>query len=442
MANNISVRQARAQAELSVLQYQQTKMTRLPTLGSSISGSYQHGLNENPTTGTLESANFLSGSIGVQAGYTIFNWGLRKNLIEANKLYAAADSVGIARAQNDIALLVANAFLTIMLRNEQVKISQLQLDQSNAQLVNTRKLVSAGSQPELNAIQLEAQKARDTAALMQAQSLAQQAYITLKSYLNIDQATPFEIEAPQAENIPVDNLTDLQAEAVYNMALENQPLQKITAIRVEGAKKQVAAARAAMYPSLSAFGGLNTRFVNAKAPIFVDVPAANTGAFVSVNGTQYSVLAPGKTVTGFEGVPLTRQLNRNFGQSVGLSINIPIFNQYQARTQWNRAKVAVQQNELVDEQERINLKTNVYNAYQNAFASLQKYNASLRTVEASQKAFDFSKKRYDIGLLGTLDFIITQSNLFRARVEALSNRYDYIFQMKVLEFYKGQGLKL
>jgi outer membrane protein len=169
---------------------------------------------------------------------------------------------------------------------------------------------------------------------------------------------------------------------------------------------------------------------------------ANTGAFVNVNGTQYAVLAPGKSIAGFEGIPLTRQLNRNFGQSVGLSINIPIFNQYTTRTQWQRAKIAITQNELVDEQEKVNLKNNIYNAYQNAFASYQKYNASVRTVEASQKAFDFSKKRYDIGLLGTLDFIITQGNLFRARVEELSNRYDYIFQMKVLEFYKGQGLRL
>lgn len=442
MANNITVRQAKAQAQLSVLQFEQSKMTRLPTLGGSLSGSYQHGLNENPTTGTLESANFLSGSLGVQAGYTIFNWGLRKNLIAANELNAIADQVGVERAQNDIALLVANAFLTIMLRNEQVNISRLQLNQSNAQLVNIRKLVNAGSQPELNAIQLEAQQARDTAALMQAQSLAQQAYITLKAYLNIDQSTPFEIVAPEVENIQVDNITDLQPEAVYSLALTNQPIQKITALRIQGAKKQVAAARAAMYPTVSAFAGLNTRFVNAKQPIVVTLPADSTGAYINVSGTKYNVMAPSRAIAGYVGVPLTRQLNTNFGQSIGLSINFPIFNQYTSRTQWLRSKVAVVQNELNDEQEKINLKTNIYNAYQNAFASLQKYNASLRTVEASQKAFDFSQKRYDIGLLGTLDFIITQGNLFRARVEALSNHYDYVFQMKVLEFYKGQGLKL
>ena len=97
---------------------------------------------------------------------------------------------------------------------------------------------------------------------------------------------------------------------------------------------------------------------------------------------------------------------------------------------------------MQDEQERLNLKTNIYNAYQDAFSSLQKYNASTRAVEASEKALDFAKKRYDIGLLGTLDYITTQNNLYLAQIEEVSNHYDYVFKMKVLEFYKGQGIRL
>jgi outer membrane protein len=104
--------------------------------------------------------------------------------------------------------------------------------------------------------------------------------------------------------------------------------------------------------------------------------------------------------------------------------------------------VNVSQLQLQDEQENLSLKTNIYNAYQDAFASFQKYNASRRTVEYSQRAFDISKKRYDIGLLGTLDFIITQNNLYLAQIDEVSSHYDFVFKMKVLEFYKGQGIRL
>ncbi|MEJ7684281.1 MAG: TolC family protein [Segetibacter sp.] len=84
----------------------------------------------------------------------------------------------------------------------------------------------------------------------------------------------------------------------------------------------------------------------------------------------------------------------------------------------------------------------MYNAYQDAFSSYQKYQASQRGVAYSQKALDISKKRFDIGLLGTLEYIITQNNLYLAQIEEVSNHYDFVFKMKVLEFYKGQGIKL
>ncbi len=442
MAHNLTVRSAEYQLQLSKLTEAQSKKTLIPTLGGSVSAGYQHGLNENPATGTLESANFFSGGLGAQSNYTIFNWGSRKNNIEANKLYAKADEVGIDRARNDIALFVANAFLQVMLRREQVRISEVQLQQSQAQLENTRKLVAAGSQPELNAIQIEAQVARDSSALLQSQALVQQGIINLKAYLNLDQSAPFDIEAPALESIPIDNITELQPEVVYAIAEKNQPLQQMLALRVEGAKKQVAAARGAMYPALNAYAGLNTRLVNAKSPVLIDMPAQPTPAYVTVNGDKVPVYSPQRGVAGYEGVPFFNQLNRNFGQNIGLSINFPIFNQGTLRTQWNRTKVNVLQTQLQDEQEKVNLKTNIYNAYQDAFSALQKYNATLRNVEASQKALDFSKKRLDIGLLGTLDYIITQGNLFRARIEEVSNRYDFVFKMKVLEFYKGNGIKL
>jgi outer membrane protein len=442
MQNNISVKQADVQARLSKLTADQTNLTRYPSVNGALSGSYQRGLNENPTTGTLESADFLSGSMGIQGTYDLFNWGARKNNIAANALLYKADQLNIDKAKNDIALVVANAFLQVMLRREQVKVSEIQLGQSVEQLRTTRRLVSAGSQPELNALQIEAQLARDSSAFLQAQAFVEQSLINLKALLNLDMALPFDIDAPPVDKIPVDDITDLQPEAVYTLALTNQPQQKIIAFRIEAAQKQVAASRAAMYPRVTAFAGLNTRFVDAKTPVFGVFPDRATGSYVTLGGTQVPVFAPQFGVTGFKGTPLFNQLNRNFGQSLGLSINFNLFNAGIARTNWDRSKLNIMQFQLQDEQERLNLKSNIYNAYQDAFSALQKYNASVRSVQASQRAMDISKKRFDIGLLGTLDYITTQNNLFRARIEEVSNHYDFVFKMKVLEFYKGLGLRL
>lgn len=440
--NNISVKQADIQSRLSKITANQSQASKYPTLGGSINSALQNGLTENPTTGTLENQSFITGSASLQSSYNIFNWNARKNTILANTLNAKADEIGIDKAKNDIALAVANAYLQVMLRREQARISEVQMGQSKSQLAIVRKLVEAGSQPELNAIQVEAQLAKDSSNLLTANALIQQALINLRAFMNIDFGSPFDISSPDITKIPIDNITDLQPEVVYNLALATQPTQRMYKLKIEASQKQIFAARGSMYPELSAFAGLNTRAVNVKYPVGSFTTADVTGAFVFISGNKYDVLAPSFKQTGTTGIPIFKQLKNNFGQQIGLTVNFPIFNNYNTRTQWERAKLNVTQLQLQNEQENVNLKSNIYNAYQDAYSALQKLNASKRTVEYSQKAFDISKKRYDIGLLGTLDYIITQNNLYLAQIDAISSQYDYIFKMKVLEFYKGEGIRL
>ena len=442
LKNNVSVKQSDVQARLTAITAKQGKASLYPNLTGSINSSYQHGLTTNPTTNILESASYLSGNMNLQASYNIFNWNARKNTIAANNLNLKADEIGIDKAKNDISLAIANAFLQVMLRREQARISELQMNQSKAQLSNTRKLVNAGSQPELNAIQLEAQLAKDSSALLQANALIQQSLINLKAYLNYDFELPFDIAAPSVDDIPIENIMDVQPDAVYLLALQTQPLQKMYSVRIEAAGKEVKAARGYMYPGLAAFGGMSTRVINSKRPVLGLLPDKPDGSYVEVNGTQYPVYSPSYGIKNYSGTPLFKQLNQNFGQDIGVGINFSIFNNYTSRTQWERAKANVSQLKLQNEQENLNLRANIYNAYQDAFSSFQKYQASQRTVAYSQKALDISKKRFDIGLLGTLDYIITQNNLYLAQIEEVSNQYDFVFKMKVLEFYKGQGIKL
>ncbi|HEX8462606.1 MAG TPA: TolC family protein, partial [Segetibacter sp.] len=291
LKNNVSVRQSDVQSRLTRLTAAQSQMNLYPTLTGSTNAAYQHGLTENPTTGTLESASFISGSMNLQTQYSIFTWNARKNTIAANNLNAKADIVGIDKARNDVSLAIANAFLQVMLRREQVRISEVQLNQSRSQLGNVRKLVNAGSQPELNAIQIEAQLAKDSSGYLQAQALVQQSLINLKAYMNYDFSLPFDIEAPALESIPIENISGLQPEAVYNQALTTQPIQQMYKLRIDAAQLQTKAARGNMYPSLYAFGGLNTRAINNSRAAVVGAQPDKAVGYVTVNSQKYDVFA-------------------------------------------------------------------------------------------------------------------------------------------------------
>jgi outer membrane protein len=440
--NNISVRQTDLQSRFSELTYKQNKAGQLPTLNFNGNSAYRLGRSENPTTGVLVDNNFFNLGMQLQSGVTIFNWFSKRNTREASRISWEADKEQIQKAKDDIALNVAVAYLQTLLAKEQVNIAKVQVVQTATQLEATRKRVDAGVLPELNAAELEAQLARDSSSLVTAESSVQQFLLQLKALLNLDAGISFDIQTPPVDRIPVETLADMQPDAVYALATSTLPQQKVNLLRIQSAQKSVAAAKGMMYPSFSAFIGLGTNYVNVEIPDYVAGPFKPTGAIVNVNGTDFNVLAPSLVQTGKIQIPLRKQFNNNFTQSIGIGISVPIMNGLNSRTAWERSKLTVRQFQLQKEQGDMQLKQDIYKAYNDAVAAIQKFNADKKTVQTAEKAYEFASKRYSLNLLSTYDLLNSQNNVLRAKIQALYSQYDYLFKMKLLEFYKGQGLKL
>ena len=158
--------------------------------------------------------------------------------------------------------------------------------------------------------------------------------------------------------------------------------------------------------------------------------------------TDLKVYAPTVIQTGERLTPFGDQFNTNLSESIGIGLNIPIFNGKSARSNWERTKLQVRQWELTKELDNQTLKQNIYKAYNEAMSSLQLYNADKKSVQTSGKSYEYAQKRYDQNLLSTFDLLNSQNNFLRAQIQALYSQYDYIFKMKLLEFYKGQGIRL
>ena len=443
LTNNISVKQADVQSRLSELVLKQGRLSQFPNLNLGGNVGYSSGRNQDPTNFSLITTGYLSSGFSIQSGVDLFNWFSRRNTIAGNRLDAEVSRAGVEKVKNDIALNVAAAYLQVLLAREQANVSVVQVQQTEAQLKNTRKLVEVGSLPELNSAELEAQLARDSSTLVSAQAAVIQAMLQLKALLNVDAALPFDIVAPPVELIPVENLADLQPEVVYNLALQNLPQQRVNDFRLKAAEKYVEAARGAMYPTFSAFASLGSNFNNqARDPDLTTIsPTIDTIGKVNVNGSMYDVVRNSFNV-GFKNLPYFTQFDRNFRQSVGLSVNIPVFNGGSLRTSYQRSKLSLQSIQLTRELDNQTLKQDIYRAYNDAVAAIQKYNASLKSVQTAEKAGLFASKRYEVGRLNTIDLITNQNNLFRSKIDLIAAQFDYVFKLKVLEFYKGQGLKL
>jgi outer membrane protein len=445
VANNINVKQADVQAKIAKLTLDQSKLQRWPSANFQNSNGLQFGRSIDPASNAFTNQQISFSQFGFSSNVTLFNWFSQKNTIAGNEFESKAQEATIDRWKNDISLNVAAAYLQALLSREQANIVKIQIAQTIDQLGNTRKLVNAGSLPELNAAELEAQLARDSSNYIAAFSTYQSNLLALKVWMNLDPGAAFELDTPPVDLIPVETFSDLQPELVYGLAIKNLPLQRVNQLRLQSLQKFQEAARGSMYPTISAFGNFNSAYSSAlknlpkgaNVPVTIPIGFTGTGTALAPN-----VFTETSVPSGFQKANFIRQLDFNFRQSIGIAVNVPIFNGGQAKTAWQRSKLNVQNQMLQLERDNQTLKQDIYRAYNDATAAYQRYQASLKSVSTAEYSYDLSKKRYEAGLLRTIDLITNQNNLFRARLEKISNQFDYVFRMKVLEFYKGMGLRL
>jgi outer membrane protein len=445
LANNISIKQADVQARLSKLTLNQGKLSQLPNLQVSTTAGVSSGNTQNPGSYSLSTTTYFLNNYQLQTSVNVFNFLSLRNTIEAYRYSWQAALASSEKTKNDLSLNVANAYLQVLLTREQSEAAQLQLHLSQNQLEITRKQVNAGSLPELNAAELEAQVAQDSSTYVGSLGNIQQAVLTLKAYMDLDASTPFEVYAPPVDDIPIEKLGDLQPESVYALALTNQPLQKMDALTIEAYRRNVKATRGAMYPTFALTGSLGANFTTinkeARPGALPTYQKTDTLPTLRTPGTNQIFVQDQYTIDQ-RTKPYFSQLNQTFQQFVGLNVSIPILNGGQLRTNYYKSKLNLRNQELQRDQDNLTLKQNIYQAYTAAITALQKFEANKISVTATQKSYDFAQKRYGVGMLNTIDLLTNQNNFFNARINLLSSQYDYVFKMKVLEFYKGLGIKL
>jgi outer membrane protein len=450
LANNLTVQQTSLQANVAEVNEKQARWSQYPNADFSTNTGLQWGRPLDPTTNTFTSNEILGQNYGLNASVTVFNWHRLRNNIIAADLNTDAAKMDIEKTKNDVSLNVATYYLQVLLSRQQILIASVQMQQTKEQWEVAKKRVAAGAAPELDALTLEGQYATDSSNYISARATADQNLLQLKQVLNIDAGKFFDIATPPVDQIPVEPILQLQPETVYQIALQNQPAQKANALRIQSLEASMRASRAAMYPTISLYGSLNTQFSSAsKFTTPVLTGEAPTLAYVlDGGGNKNNVISPtyGTVTTkksfGERWDGWGSQMNGNFRQGFGLNLAVPINSGGNARFNYQRSKLDLKNVELNKSIINQTLQNDIYKAYYNASAALEKFNATKRTFEITQRSYEVAKKRYEVGLLNTFDLLISQNNMNRAQSDMTTAQFDYVFKLKVLEFYKGQGIKL
>jgi outer membrane protein len=131
------------------------------------------------------------------------------------------------------------------------------------------------------------------------------------------------------------------------------------------------------------------------------------------------------------------QITDNKSHNFSLRLNIPIFNGFASRNNVKRNQVGFERSKNALEQANLDMESSVYQAYNDTKGALKAYEAAQKTLIAREEAFNYARERYNVGLLNAFDFNQSQNRFEAAQSEVIRTKYDYIFKLKVLEFYFG-----
>ena len=442
--NNLTIKQSAANAKISALSERQAKAARLPSVNATINAGEQFGYTIDPTTNTFSTEATGYNSVGLNASISVFNGGFIHHSVKQAGWDRRAAEADAEQTVNNISLQVASAYLNILLNEEQVENANRRVALSQQQLSVTQKMIDAGTIPMVDKYNIESQIARDQQSAVIAQNNVDISYLNLKQLLQLEPDYDLRIEKP-AVPIPSDAQPEgFALTTVYQTALGTQANVRAADYRVESAREGIPIAKSAYYPSIGVGVNLNSNYSTAfqRPEQILTVP---TILPVIIDGENKTLEIPGQETqipVNVRRVPYFDQLNQNFGQSVGISVNIPIYQNGRTRLNVERANLAYLNAQLQQNQTRQTLKNDIQTAIANVRAAARQFDAAQRTLNFTTLTFENMQKRFTVGAVNSFDLTTAQNNRDIAENDMVVAKYDYLFKLKILDFYLGKPLSL
>ena len=435
--NNISIKQSELDSKMALIDKKSAVGRFLPSLNASASHSWNIGLNQDITTGLLQNKTTQFTSAGANVGIDIYRGLQNQNTLRKANLSIVAAKYQLVKMQEDVALNVANAFLQVLFNKENLKVQKEQLRINEKQYARSEELVKAGSIPRGDLLDVKATLALNNQNVITAENSLLISKLSLSHLLQLKDFENFDV----VDDTDVKDENNIMAQtpsAIYEKAFEGRTELKIARTNLEIAEKNVAIAKGAFQPTLQGFYSFNSRVAYSDRVTGVIPSTSNPTSIVGfVEGTNQNVLSPNFTRVLGNPAPFFDQFNTNKGQSFGMQLSVPVFNGFSARNNVERSKVSLERSKIAVEQQNLDLQRNVYTAFADAKGALNAYESSVAALEARQGAYNYATEKYSVGLMNSFDFNQSQTLLTNAQSEVLRTKYDYIFKIKILEFYFG-----
>lgn len=441
LTHSLELREGNLNYEASMIRRKAAPWLRLPTLGGNSNINLSFGRQIDPTTNDFNNQRFTSQNMSVSSALTLFNGGRINSLVKQSKLAEDATVLENSQLGNEQALSVARAYLQVLMSEENVENAEKSLILIEAQLQQIDKFIEAGTRPRNERLDLIAQMAQAEQVKVEAMNEVELSYLALKQMMQLSHETKMRIQRINVSLPSTYDIEVLDAEKVYLDAKKWQPSVLAGEIRRKVAELDVSLMRAELQPSITLFGSVGSRFSSL---------ARRQGRQTGIETIEQDIFLNGESVVfsfeepfyEFNKIGYRDQVVENLDYGVGINLTVPIYSQGRSRANLKLAELdvarAANATKLVENQ----LKTEIQTAVTQVKAGKKQYQAAQRTVEAMTAAFVDAEKQYKLGVINSLDYITAQNNRDQALVELTISKYDYLFRLKILDFYNGKELTL
>ncbi|QDP85358.1 TolC family protein [Chryseobacterium sp. SNU WT5] len=416
--NNLQVIQNSYNKKLQDNSLQIAKRQYLPSVSANINNNASFGQGRDIFGNTNRNDNFSNGA-NVSADILLFNNGRLEKNIRKTQFEVEATQYDIEKIKNDISLQIAQQYLSILLNREVTRISESALQNAEKLYQRAKITTEVGTTAQTILAEAEAALAREKLNVKTAEINTERSLFSLAMLLQLPDYKNFDIQ-----NVDVDNKIDAplySAAQIIDKAYENQPQIKAAESRIKSAEAQTEITETGFWPTISANAGVGTSYFNS-------LVTNNAGRDINGNPIKES--------------SFFKQYKDNFGQQLGLSANIPIFNK-------GITKLNIEQSKINEEIARTSLQLQkqdvlqtVQKAQFDATSNYESYITSTEVEKSSKLALDFAEKSYNAGRTTIYDLNNARNNYANAQGSVAQAKYNYLFSLKLLNFYAGIPLSL
>lgn len=396
--NNISINSLRLTRNSADQDLLQAKAAKYPNLNGNIS---QGIFSVNGGNGfQIQGAN--SQSIGANSSVTLYHDRYIKNNMVSKDLSVQMADLSVQEAENNITLTITQAFLNILMSEENIIYLQKLLTTTQTQVKQGSQLYNAGSISKLNFLQLQAQEAQDEFNLISAQNNLKTDLVNLKQILQLPSSYDFQVSAPPDVTVSED-IKPLQD--VQNTAQNQRPEVKHGELNIENSKTSLKLAQASIKPTLSLTGNISTGYVQG-------------------NGAYFN------------------QLGNQFYLPVGLSLGIPIYNNRIYKTNIEKSKIDIEQANLSLENTKTVLNQQIEQAYINLQNAFSQYESAEKQMKINEETYAITNSEMKLGAINYVQLQQQKLLYIQALQNYLQAKYTAVLNKQIYGFYAGQGIIL